>query len=1838
MTEYWGPGVSRTLSALARSFSAVVWQRDKPPLDSELNLMSQIDWENLSQAVRSQVHSGFFTDPTRAREDFVTDPLWANQFEIGVPGTVDSVEEAEPVLIAAVNGWVFPVAGTRTLSGVRNRIALNPPPTTDSRTDFVFLEVWRTLVAPNPSLVNKPTASTLWKYGNVEFGGTNVTDDLEDPAIGFETTERVQLQYRIRVIGSGDSLGISVDLSNYPDGMDDPQVRAQGTATTPSAFTFLNMRQELGDPSLWRAGDGNPANGLGTIDGYVYAVPIAGIFRRNASPFVAVTTSGNPNQNGASERTPSSRTLPDPRDGARALLQATLTADISDTATGPIALTNLVGSALSDVDLFPPGVSLRFLVVGEGINREIIAFSGTDGVANITVPTPGPGTVSGRGRHGTMARSHLAGTSVSLYNSRPDGDYADEIVRNDIVDLRRSLNFGDWDYTRLLQHAVASLVQGNLRTSFKKSGTGGDSFGVVTTEVSYLWGVNTTPAPNHVDQIDGPDGIRTVWSDSAALQPGVTIMVDPNAPTTGGFADTTFDSSVAANWSVGADFQPNGFLNNPTGDGWTNGSVLLIHIGGTTGTDGARAGFPQSPNPEAVRFVSPQEMWLSDTENPGNQRPWKVRFEGGPTYAPTFPLPVPGTPLDNAFRAGRITTPAATGEDPDEHPGPMYPLRDSNFERPFIVLGGVLNSALVFSGVPSTSANFFNPVPPDARFQVRVPGLNFDTFSLPLLRGERTLRDMLTDGGRDHTGASSLVYVVVYGNSVSRDNNGAFRVVGAGTAAATGGAYTDQIADAADQMVVVPLSADFNAFTSNVGETVFIEFRSQVINAEDDHGRIPGPAGVALVFTDLANISGGSGNPWNSANTGTLAVQETGAPAKVVPVNSKAVISSTLLWHPNRGASTRVPDNILKFVARSSAATFLRNVPSVLDPEFATLAPYPEGEREYDPTHVQLWNRLSSKGEDAPLAPAYGGFVVGRSEQDREHELFVDLGSKTAFFRPFVKKTMTLKALTTTASPSLLGPTTYLDAATKDGAAIFTTGLLMGYPVPPEYMPRFGRQDVPYHVRTAPTDPFMPGINHLFCDETDDTAEVFWVIGGEDNGGSPASNLVNPILFATGAGIAYGHRGTVGGPPHPAYGGRKKFYSDVISSDLGAGLNGVELPPYLGIARLYGVYELQDFLAHLDPTYIGGFQGDRLTPTVNPPTNLLRTDADQQTLFIRKGGGNDVTGTTAAHTYLVPDSAIDVTRIPGYASGQTFTSFDYVVECVVFGFSEGWIDQNNIVLARRNTGTGADVVDGSNPELVDVSMVLPCAAPRGDVLYQAYERTVYQGDPYMTRDGSTIQISDYESRYGQINQSDAFQLATSIEQFDPTTGEMTVERPNPRALQVLASMDFYTTLGTGKIGGRMFSGTELDAGYIDPFTAGSSGRIPASPSALPWRVLPRAFTEGQGRNVSRAAVSVQMTNANLINGVTSTLQVEVTQTSTSISDSFLGGTDFVGANTLDLAATLAAAINASAELNRFVSAYALGDRVILTSKEVGEAGNSNRITLSYGTAPSPFVPLNQAAQLLDGQGLGPYPSSNLHPVGGVVTEGFFVGGTDLPVNAGAGNSAISLGGFTERLPLGILASDSDFFSENPLDDTASAMRTYPGGVRPIYSDLPLTTGGLEYTRFLNDPGSMLSMSDGGILLYTPYTTLTPAGSKKFRLFRGGGAAFVLSGNAPGGPVDWVGDSFPSSLRPVLKGGVLAGKALLVRNFHEEAFSGAAPNRVRSEGDEIQMVVMTYAVYGDGNSQSEGVEVSGQISPTGYGEGYAAADRYLLEGRPMDRGRNRTTPNPALQPAPFFRDS
>ena len=148
------------------------------------------------------------------------------------------------------------------------------------------------------------------------------------------------------------------------------------------------------------------------------------------------------------------------------------------------------------------------------------------------------------------------------------------------------------------------------------------------------------------------------------------------------------------------------------------------------------------------------------------------------------------------------------------------------------------------------------------------------------------------------------------------------------------------------------------------------------------------------------------------------------------------------------------------------------------------------------------------------------------------------------------------------------------------------------------------------------------------------------------------------------------------------------------------------------------------------------------------------------------------------------------------------------------------------------------------------------------------------------------------------------------------------------------------------------------------------------------------------------------------------------------------------------------------------------------------------------------------------------------------------------------------------------------------------------------------------------------------MTWAPYNSGTGLGTKRFRLFRGA-SSYVLSPHAGegGGPVDWALGGMDESETPVLKGAVLLGRALLVRNYKEEVF--AAADTV-SYGDEIQMVVLTRGILGEGQACENGYLLDGAISPSGYGKGYSASDRYRLEGKPFITTHTKQSLDPDVE--------
>lgn len=515
MSYNLGTGVSRVLDPDQAQIVQVVWQEGKPPLDSELNMMQQLaeNWRRIN--VLRGTPSGWLGNVTNSKEAFVTSSVWSNWFRFGQQrtGAKGAIEWA------VVNGWLVPVTGTKTGSppgspddsSTWNRVTLDPPPANsgDSRIDFVFLEVWLARVPPNPSSDNKPSSSGLWRYGNVEGGYSFLSDDIQDPAIGFETTQRVQLQYRIRVVSG------LVGLASYPDGFDPTLVKARGAATTDTAYTFTNMRQELGDPGLWRAGDGT-SNSLGTVDGYSYAVPLAAVFRRNS-----VAWDGDPGQNlnGSRNRNP---TAVD-RTGYKTFSTTpTLAADLDDSTLS----LSLVSASNIPLPLTPASAVLI------QIDDEILQYSVITGTTM---------TLTERGSLGSRPETHLAGAEVKILAGRPDGLFADQIAKTDILDLRHVVNPNGFDYDSLLQSSLDKLMRGNLQANWKRSGGGPQG-----PFVFYQDKISNSAAALGVTKLDGPDNQRMIFSDAAAQQPIELILEPPTGQAVAEPVTVSWDLSLSA--------------------------------------------------------------------------------------------------------------------------------------------------------------------------------------------------------------------------------------------------------------------------------------------------------------------------------------------------------------------------------------------------------------------------------------------------------------------------------------------------------------------------------------------------------------------------------------------------------------------------------------------------------------------------------------------------------------------------------------------------------------------------------------------------------------------------------------------------------------------------------------------------------------------------------------------------------------------------------------------------------------------------------------------------------------------------------------------------------------------------------------------------------------------------------------------------------------------------------------------------------------------------------------------------------------------------------------------
>jgi len=498
--KYFPTSVSRYLDPKERSWDTVVSQKGKLVLDSEKNLEQDVrDLDRIRQLART-LPSGWVRGQSRgdAYNEFSYDDPYIPGLN---PDFIPNAFHMQKVQ-ALVAGMLLDIEYVDTDTKGDNVIQLDAPttfdgtPATFKRTDFVFLEVWLALVSESPSakgslfvndpvavavgntvtvdgviltavLVppaafqfqinaispavtasnlatainavvpsvtavanannvqitanapgvvgnaitlgssnpvgilasggfltggadtgNKPTQDSIYRHGNVDSSTTvALEDDIEDPIVGVETTKRVQVQYRIRHTGAAEG----IDFKLQADGFSNAAVLAQGTQVAPVAlYPFVpadlksvvansdardgvagtDIGYGLLDNGLWIAGAGtaSSASDLGTIDGFVYAIPLCFVFRKNDA-----------------------------------------TAGIG---FNPLENTN---------------GGLRY-------------------------------------DHGGIANPNLFAAVAPTESGRPDGVFADQIVDNDVLDLRRHVKFADHDFAGELQYQMQCLQDGTVRT------------------------------------------------------------------------------------------------------------------------------------------------------------------------------------------------------------------------------------------------------------------------------------------------------------------------------------------------------------------------------------------------------------------------------------------------------------------------------------------------------------------------------------------------------------------------------------------------------------------------------------------------------------------------------------------------------------------------------------------------------------------------------------------------------------------------------------------------------------------------------------------------------------------------------------------------------------------------------------------------------------------------------------------------------------------------------------------------------------------------------------------------------------------------------------------------------------------------------------------------------------------------------------------------------------------------------------------------------------------------------------------------------------------------------
>lgn len=263
------------------SFQSVKFGYDRPILETELNELQQLQDNARQSLARRLTPSGFIE---LVQKEFTGDSILYNPVSNMVTKLNHIALAPSRVLI---NGMEANLSGNFSYNGYDNYVLvdLGEAPTSGTRTDLVYLEVWQEVLTADDSIL---------KYGYAN--GNVVSNTMIDPRVNNETSRRIALKWNIKVAKN-------VNFKSFYNGFGYTDITRYSpiyaAANGQLGFEhntnllYRNASDDIfkncsfyKDYNLWVAGrEDYSLNSTSIFGQYIFAIPLFKVTRRNKTDY-----------------------------------------------------------------------------------------------------------------------------------------------------------------------------------------------------------------------------------------------------------------------------------------------------------------------------------------------------------------------------------------------------------------------------------------------------------------------------------------------------------------------------------------------------------------------------------------------------------------------------------------------------------------------------------------------------------------------------------------------------------------------------------------------------------------------------------------------------------------------------------------------------------------------------------------------------------------------------------------------------------------------------------------------------------------------------------------------------------------------------------------------------------------------------------------------------------------------------------------------------------------------------------------------------------------------------------------------------------------------------------------------------------------------------------------------------------------------------------------------------------------------------------------------------------------------------------------------------------------